>query len=198
MQVADIVGIVPTADGRGYWMVGSDGGVFAFGDAGFVGSLPGLGVQPTPSSASRPTAAARGTGWSGPTAGSSPSATPATSARCPRLGVSVDDIVGIAPTADANGYLLAGAHGGVFAFGDAIFAGSLGGLTLSSPIVAVAASQALYKRVTKGSRWAGLASVAMLIGVGTSVLAPMGSDALVPFRTGIAAAALRCLRGCHH
>ena len=26
-------------------MVGSDGGVFAFGDAGFVGSLPGLGVH---------------------------------------------------------------------------------------------------------------------------------------------------------
>ncbi len=29
----------------GYWMIGSDGGVFAFGDAGFVGSLPGLGVK---------------------------------------------------------------------------------------------------------------------------------------------------------
>jgi len=26
-------------------MVGSDGGVFAFGDAGFVGSLPGLNVM---------------------------------------------------------------------------------------------------------------------------------------------------------
>jgi hypothetical protein len=26
-------------------MVGSDGGVFAFGDAGFVGSVPGLGVH---------------------------------------------------------------------------------------------------------------------------------------------------------
>ena len=26
-------------------MIGSDGGVFAFGDAGFVGSLPGLKVH---------------------------------------------------------------------------------------------------------------------------------------------------------
>jgi len=39
------VGAVPTSDGRGYWMIGADGGVFAFGDAGFAGSLPGLGVQ---------------------------------------------------------------------------------------------------------------------------------------------------------
>ena len=32
---------VPTADDGGYWMVGADGGVFAFGDAGFFGSLGG-------------------------------------------------------------------------------------------------------------------------------------------------------------
>ena len=43
--VADVVGMVPTATGRGYWMVGSDGGVFGFGDAGYVGSLPGIGVR---------------------------------------------------------------------------------------------------------------------------------------------------------
>ena len=29
--------------GLGYWMDGNDGGVFSFGDAGFFGSLPGLG-----------------------------------------------------------------------------------------------------------------------------------------------------------
>jgi len=38
---------VPTSTGKGYWMIGSDGGVFAFGDAGFVGSLPGLGLHVT-------------------------------------------------------------------------------------------------------------------------------------------------------
>ncbi len=31
--------MAPTPDGKGYWLLGSDGGVFAFGNAGFVGSL---------------------------------------------------------------------------------------------------------------------------------------------------------------
>src|SRR4051794_22434842 len=30
-----IVGITPTESGRGYWLVGHDGGVFSFGDASF-------------------------------------------------------------------------------------------------------------------------------------------------------------------
>ncbi len=30
-----IIGIVSTADGRGYWLVAKDGGVFNFGDATF-------------------------------------------------------------------------------------------------------------------------------------------------------------------
>ena len=40
-----MIGLVPTADDRGYWLIGSDGGIFAFGDAPFVGSLPGLGIH---------------------------------------------------------------------------------------------------------------------------------------------------------
>jgi len=28
-----------TPDGRGYWLAALDGGVFAFGDAGFYGSV---------------------------------------------------------------------------------------------------------------------------------------------------------------
>jgi hypothetical protein len=30
-----------TTDGQGYWFVASDGGIFAFGDAGFHGSMGG-------------------------------------------------------------------------------------------------------------------------------------------------------------
>jgi hypothetical protein len=33
-----IVGMTTTPFGKGYWMVASDGGIFAFGDARFFGS----------------------------------------------------------------------------------------------------------------------------------------------------------------
>ena len=36
---APIVGISDTPDDQGYWLAGSDGGVFTFGNAGFFGSL---------------------------------------------------------------------------------------------------------------------------------------------------------------
>jgi hypothetical protein len=36
-----MVGLASTADGGGYWLVAADGGVFAFGDAGFSGSIGG-------------------------------------------------------------------------------------------------------------------------------------------------------------
>jgi hypothetical protein len=39
--VGSIVGIANTADGDGYWLIGSDGGVFSFGAAGFDGSMGG-------------------------------------------------------------------------------------------------------------------------------------------------------------
>jgi hypothetical protein len=39
------VDLAPTATGRGYWLLGADGGVFCFGDAAFHGSLPALGVR---------------------------------------------------------------------------------------------------------------------------------------------------------
>jgi hypothetical protein len=34
-----------TADGRGYWLVAADGGIFAFGDAGFHGSMGGKALN---------------------------------------------------------------------------------------------------------------------------------------------------------
>ncbi len=42
--VRPVNGMVVTPDGKGYWMVASDGGVFTFGDAGFVGSLGGQAI----------------------------------------------------------------------------------------------------------------------------------------------------------
>ncbi|HEY5109838.1 MAG TPA: G1 family glutamic endopeptidase [Acidimicrobiales bacterium] len=40
---APIVGMVPSVHRRGYFLVAADGGVFAFGDATFSGSCPGIG-----------------------------------------------------------------------------------------------------------------------------------------------------------
>ena len=34
--------IVATPDGKGYWEAAADGGVFAYGDAGFYGSVGAL------------------------------------------------------------------------------------------------------------------------------------------------------------
>ena len=49
-----VVGMAATPDGNGYWLVASDGGVFAYGDAGFYGSTgcitlnkPIIGMIPT-------------------------------------------------------------------------------------------------------------------------------------------------------
>ncbi len=39
---APIVGMAATPDGGGYWLVGSDGGIFSYGDAGFFGSAGSL------------------------------------------------------------------------------------------------------------------------------------------------------------
>ena len=42
---APVVDMTPTADGHGYWLVGSDGGIFAFGDAGYYGSMGGTPIN---------------------------------------------------------------------------------------------------------------------------------------------------------
>ena len=65
-------------------MVGNDGGVFAFGDAGFVGSLPGLKVHVNNIVGVVPTSDDQGYWMVGdPTAGSSPSGTPPSWVRSP-------------------------------------------------------------------------------------------------------------------
>jgi hypothetical protein len=34
-----------TPDGKGYWLVASDGGIFTFGDASFYGSAGGVALD---------------------------------------------------------------------------------------------------------------------------------------------------------
>ena len=65
-----------TSDGRGYWLVGSDGGIFAFGDAAFTGSTGGLPLNAPVVGMAADRHRARLLAGGARTAASSPSATP--------------------------------------------------------------------------------------------------------------------------
>ena len=49
-------------------------------------------------------------------------------------------VVGMAPVPDGGGYWLVASDGGVFSYGDAVFAGSTGSIHLDAPIVGMAAT----------------------------------------------------------
>jgi hypothetical protein len=48
-------------------------------------------------------------------------------------------VVSMASTPDGRGYWMTASDGGIFAFGDAAFRGSTGGLALAAPIVSMTA-----------------------------------------------------------
>jgi predicted RNA-binding protein with TRAM domain len=122
---APIVGMVPSADGGGYFMVASDGGVFAFGDARFAGSCPGLGGCSGAAVAVMPDASGNGywvvtatghvyTFGDAPYYGDpGPQGVPVTSA---------------VRTPDGRGYWILFANGAISTFGDALLFGSPIGL----------------------------------------------------------------------
>jgi hypothetical protein len=124
-----------TPDGKGYWLVASDGGVFSFGDAAFYGSTGGLvlnkpivGMAATPDGKGYWLVASDGGVFSFGDAAFYGS-TGAIALNKP--------VVGMAPTADGGGYWLVASDGGIFAFGDAAFYGSTGSIRLNKPIVAM-------------------------------------------------------------
>ena len=106
---APIVGMVPSADGGGYFMVGSDGGVFAFGDARFAGSARGSVAAPAQPSRSCPTPPATATGSSPPPVTSTRSGTPTTTA--PRATGCPGDLSRGTP--DGRGYWILFANGAI-------------------------------------------------------------------------------------
>ena len=139
------------------------GGVYSFGDARYLGSLPGRHVQPARrSSGSRPRRV-RATGSSAPTAACTHSATPRSTVRCRRATwCPRPSIVGITATPAGGGYWLVASDGAVFAFGDAVYHGSVtadpaaAASARAHPIVAleVANGGGYYEIDDAGTVWA--------------------------------------------
>jgi hypothetical protein len=132
------VTVTPTPPAHhGYWLVGSDGGIFSFGAAQFYGSMGGIalqrpvvGIVPTRDRGGYWLDASDGGVFSfGNTQfyGSIPGLdlNPAGSGKPHSLNA---PIVGMVPSHDQGGYFMVASDGGVFAFGDAHFAGSCPGI----------------------------------------------------------------------
>jgi len=137
-----------TTSGHGYWLVGSDGGIFTFGSAQFYGSTgsldlqrPVVGMTPTGNRGGYWLVASDGgifsfgnAGYFGsiPGLGIAPAGASATAKKLNA------PVVGMVPSSDDGGYFMVASDGGVFAFGDARFEGSCPGIGgCSGPAVAV-------------------------------------------------------------
>ena len=133
-----IIGMIPTLDGGGYWLIASDGGVFAFGDAKFYGSTASDNLA-YPVTAAAPSFLAGGY-WLVDADGQVFNFGDAPNEGQPAYAPGGYRITGMAGTQSANGYWLASANGNVADFGDAAPYGSMAGTTLNAPVVGMAAN----------------------------------------------------------
>lgn len=117
---APIVGMVPSIDDRGYFMVASDGGVFAFGDAKFKGSCPGIGGCNGSAVAVMPDATGHGY-WLVTTEGRVYAFGDARNLGGP--GNTGYPITSAVRTPDGRGYWILDSAGDVHAYGDAAYFG---------------------------------------------------------------------------
>jgi hypothetical protein len=124
----------PVLRDPGHWMVGSDGGIFAY-NAPFLGSTGAIRLnKPIVGMAADPDG--RGYWFVASDGG-------IFAYDAPFLGSTGDiklnkPIVGMAPTPSGKGYWMVATDGGIFTFGDAEFLGSTGDIKLNQPIVGMA------------------------------------------------------------
>ncbi|MGH9158034.1 MAG: cell wall-binding repeat-containing protein [Acidimicrobiales bacterium] len=137
-QVDELTVLRSVLTGPGYRLVASDGGVFAFGGARFLGSTGGQRLaRPVVATTTSPSGLGYWLVASDGGVFSFGDAAFAGSTGALRLN---RPVVGMAPTPSGKGYWLVASDGGVFAFGDAAYLGSTGALRLNSPIVGIAAT----------------------------------------------------------
>lgn len=127
------VAMAPTPDNKGYWEVHSDGGVLAFGDAPFWGSMGGkklaapvVGIAVPPDGTGYWLVAANGQVFN------FGHATPAKLSVVP-----AQPIVGAVANQNGAGFWMVARDGGVFAMAGAPFFGSMGGKHLNKPVFAI-------------------------------------------------------------
>jgi hypothetical protein len=149
---APIVGMVPSSDGGGYFMVGADGGVFAFGDAKFEGSCPGIGGCSGAAVTVMPDASGNGY-WLVTATGHVYAFGDAPALGAP--GAQGSPVTSATRTPDGQGYWILLANGGVDAFGDAAMLGSpvnqTGGLDPATAIFATADGQGYWVASAQGA-----------------------------------------------
>jgi peptidoglycan hydrolase-like protein with peptidoglycan-binding domain len=129
--------MAPTANGKGYWLVANDGGIFGF-NAPFFGSLgamhlnaPIIGMAATPTGKGYWLVAQDGGVFTFGDAhfyGSTGSM---------RLNAPVTQLI---PGPNGRGYWLMATDGGVFTFGNARFLGSMGATRLNAPVIGMTAT----------------------------------------------------------
>jgi hypothetical protein len=167
-------------NGTGYWIVHPDGGVFSYGTAPFLGSLPGIGIHVNNIVGITVTPDGKGywlVGYDGGvftfgdagffgSMGGKPLNQP---------------VVAMAATPDGGGYFLVAGDGGVFTFGDAPFAGSMGDKHLNAPVVAMAADPA-------GGYWLVASDGGLFTFGGAPFMGSMGGTRLVEPMVGVTSA----------
>ncbi len=133
-----VVDIAATPSGKGYWLLGGDGGIFTYGDAHFYGSTGNVKLN-QPIIAMAPTVSGHGYWLLASDGGIFSFGDAHFHGSTGNIKLN-RPVVGMAATPSGHGYWLTASDGGIFGFGDARFHGSTGNIALNQPVVDMAAS----------------------------------------------------------
>jgi hypothetical protein len=141
-----IVGMVPSSDGKGYFLVGADGGIFAFGDAKFEGSCDSIGG--CSSGIASVVTDATGNGYWVVTNtgtvyafGDASNYGSVTAEQYQAAETAYGQVDSAVRTPSGNGYWILFSNGQIYTFGDANYFGSpFGQVTFSDPASSIIAT----------------------------------------------------------